>query len=54
MFFFYFTAKKGILRDRRDFWTVLETVEKLIPEAAEITTSVREMNHIKYVKIKIL
>jgi hypothetical protein len=33
---------------------VLETVEKLIPEAAEITTSVREMNHIKYVKIKSL
>lgn len=39
--------KKGILRDKRDFWIVLESVEKLLPEAAEITTSVREMNHIK-------
>ncbi|KAL5019311.1 hypothetical protein ScPMuIL_005033 [Solemya velum] len=39
--------KKGILRDKRDFWCVLESVEKIAPEAAEITTSVREMPNIK-------
>ncbi|XP_071131645.1 RUN and FYVE domain-containing protein 2-like isoform X4 [Mytilus edulis] len=39
--------KKGILRDRKDFWSVLESIEKLVPEAGEITTSVREMPHIK-------
>nr|XP_022319567.1 RUN and FYVE domain-containing protein 2-like isoform X3 [Crassostrea virginica] len=39
--------KKSLLRDRRDFWCVLETVEKLIPEASEITTSVREMPNLK-------
>ena len=42
-----FAAKKSILRDRRDFWCVLEVVEKLVPEASEITTSVREMPHLK-------
>ena len=44
---FLFLAKKSILRDRRDFWCVLEVVEKLVPEANEITTSVREMPHLK-------
>jgi hypothetical protein len=44
---FPFTAKKSLLRDRRDFWGVLETVEKLVPEASEITTSVREMPNLK-------
>ncbi|XP_048763277.1 RUN and FYVE domain-containing protein 2-like isoform X4 [Ostrea edulis] len=39
--------KKSLLRDRRDFWCVLETVEKLVPEASEITTSVREMPNLK-------
>lgn len=47
----FFSAKKGILRDRKDFWSVLESIEKLVPEAGEITTSVREMPHIKYVHI---
>ena len=42
-------AKKSILRDKREFWQVLEAVEKLVPEAGEITMSVREMPHIKYV-----
>ena len=44
---FVSAAKKSILRDRRDFWCVLEMVEKLVPEASEITTSVREMPHLK-------
>ncbi|KAK3586576.1 hypothetical protein CHS0354_001166 [Potamilus streckersoni] len=39
--------KKGLLRDRRDFWCVLEMVEKYAPDASEITTSVREMPNIK-------
>ena len=45
--FALFSAKKSILRDRRDFWCVLEVVEKLVPEASEITTSVRDMPHLK-------
>lgn len=45
----FVTAKKSLLRDRRDFWCVLETVEKLVPEASEITTSVREMPSLKWV-----
>lgn len=43
------TAKKGILRDKRDFWVVLQQVEKHSSDAVDITTSVREMPHIKYV-----
>lgn len=39
--------KKGILRDKRDFWEVLEQVEKFTHEAKDITTSVREMPHVK-------
>ncbi|XP_067673783.1 RUN and FYVE domain-containing protein 2-like isoform X2 [Haliotis asinina] len=39
--------RKGILRDRKEFWGVLEAVEKYAPEAGEITTSVRDMPHIK-------
>ncbi|KAJ8318473.1 hypothetical protein KUTeg_003564 [Tegillarca granosa] len=41
------TAKKGIFSDKRDFWCVLESIEKLAPEAGEITASVRELPHIK-------
>ena len=41
------SAKKGILRDKREFWEVLEKVEKFIPDATDITTSVREMPHIR-------
>ncbi len=44
---FSYLAKKGILRDKRDFWCVLEQVEKYIPDAIDITTSVREMSHVK-------
>ncbi|XP_060572577.1 RUN and FYVE domain-containing protein 2-like isoform X2 [Ruditapes philippinarum] len=39
--------KKSILRDRRDFWCVLELVEKFAPEAADITSTVRDMPHLK-------
>ncbi|XP_005092555.1 RUN and FYVE domain-containing protein 2 isoform X2 [Aplysia californica] len=39
--------KKGILSSKKEFWWVLETVEKIAPEAAEITTSVREMPNIR-------
>lgn len=39
--------KKSILRDRRDFWCVLELVEKFAPEAAEITATVRDMPRLK-------
>ncbi|ESO87041.1 hypothetical protein LOTGIDRAFT_107183 [Lottia gigantea] len=39
--------KKGILRDKHEFWAVLEKIEKIAPEAGEITTSVREMSDIK-------
>ncbi|XP_052266712.1 RUN and FYVE domain-containing protein 2-like isoform X3 [Dreissena polymorpha] len=39
--------KKSIMRDRRDFWCVLELVEKFVPEAAEITATVRDMPHLK-------
>ncbi|KAJ8318467.1 hypothetical protein KUTeg_003558 [Tegillarca granosa] len=39
--------KKGIFSDKRDFWCVLESIEKLAPEAGEITASVRELPHIK-------
>jgi len=42
-----FLAKKGILRDKRDFWDVLEQVEKYTHEAKDITTSVREMPNVK-------
>lgn len=45
--FWYCIAKKSILRDRRDFWCVLELVEKFAPEAAEITATVRDMPHLK-------
>ena len=41
-------AKKGLLRDKRDFWAVLQQVEKHSADAIDITTSVREMPHIKY------
>ncbi|CAH1794975.1 unnamed protein product, partial [Owenia fusiformis] len=39
--------KKGILRDKHEFWYVLERLEKICPDAQEITTSVKEMPHIK-------
>jgi len=41
-------AKKGLLRDKRDFWALLQQVEKHSADAIDITTSVREMPHIKY------
>ncbi|XP_064606057.1 RUN and FYVE domain-containing protein 2-like isoform X2 [Liolophura sinensis] len=39
--------KKGILRDKREFWCVLEAIEKFAPEAAEMTTSVKDMPNVK-------
>jgi len=45
--FFPFSAKKGMLSRKKEFWSVLESVEKIAPEAAEITTSVRDMPNIK-------
>uniref|UniRef100_A0A2C9JVE9 RUN domain-containing protein n=1 Tax=Biomphalaria glabrata TaxID=6526 RepID=A0A2C9JVE9_BIOGL len=39
--------KKGILSSKKEFWWVLECIEKIAPEAAEITTSVREMPNIR-------
>ncbi|KAI0229452.1 Protein RUFY3 [Lamellibrachia satsuma] len=39
--------KKGILRDRREVWSLLEQVERYVPDAVDITTSVKEMPHIK-------
>jgi len=44
-------AKKGLLQDKKDFWRVLERVEKYTHEAADITTSVREMPKIKSVTV---
>lgn len=38
-----------MLSRKKEFWSVLESIEKIAPEAAEITTSVREMPNIKYV-----
>ncbi|KAL8604542.1 hypothetical protein ACOMHN_015826 [Nucella lapillus] len=40
-------AKKGMLTRIKEFWSVLECVEKIAPEAAEITASVRDMPNIK-------
>ena len=52
---FIFSEKKSILRDRRDFWCVLELVEKFVPEAAEITATVRDMPRLKYdIKLHLL
>ncbi|KAL8587508.1 hypothetical protein ACOMHN_000914 [Nucella lapillus] len=39
--------KKGMLSRKREFWSVLENVEKIASEAGEITTSVRDMPNIK-------
>jgi hypothetical protein len=44
---FLFSAKKGILRDKKEFFAVLEQVERYLLEAADITTSVRDMPSIK-------
>jgi len=43
----FVAAKKGILRDRREVWSLLEQVERYVPDAVDITTSVKEMPHIK-------
>ena len=47
MLFYFVVAKKGILRDKREFWHVLEQVEKYVPDAVDITTSVRDMPNVK-------
>ncbi|XP_077543312.1 RUN and FYVE domain-containing protein 2-like isoform X1 [Haemaphysalis longicornis] len=39
--------KKGILGPKKELWNVLEAVEKFVPEAADITTSVRDLPTVK-------
>lgn len=40
-------AKKGLLGPKKELWNVLETVEKFMPEASDITASVRELPTVK-------
>lgn len=40
-------SKKGILGSKKELWNLLETVEKYIPEASDITSSVRELPTVK-------
>ena len=47
VYLYLISAKKGILRDKREFWGVLEFVEKYTVDATDITTSVREMPNLK-------
>lgn len=39
--------KKGLLGPKKELWTVLETAEKFMPEASDITSSVRELPTVK-------
>ncbi|XP_035228278.1 RUN and FYVE domain-containing protein 2-like isoform X1 [Stegodyphus dumicola] len=39
--------KKGLLGPKKELWNVLETVEKYMPEASDITSSVRELPTVK-------
>lgn len=39
--------KKGLLGPKKELWNVLESVEKFMPEAADITSSVRELPTVK-------
>ncbi|XP_054710147.1 RUN and FYVE domain-containing protein 2-like [Uloborus diversus] len=39
--------KKGLLGPKKELWNVLETVEKHMPEASDITASVRELPTVK-------
>lgn len=42
-----FSAKKGLLGPKKELWNVLEAVEKYMPEASDITSSVRELPSVK-------
>lgn len=44
---FRFLAKKTFLGQNKSFWGPLELVEKLVPEAAEITASVKDLPGLK-------
>lgn len=44
---FCFLAKKTFLGQNKSFWGPLELVEKLVPEAAEITASVKDLPGLK-------
>ncbi|XP_022244397.1 RUN and FYVE domain-containing protein 2-like [Limulus polyphemus] len=39
--------KKGLLGPKKELWNLLETVEKYMPEASDITSSVRELPTVK-------
>ncbi|PRD35104.1 UNVERIFIED_CONTAM: Rufy3 [Trichonephila clavipes] len=39
--------KKGLLGPKKELWNVLEAVEKYMPEASDITSSVRELPSVK-------
>ncbi|XP_064458494.1 RUN and FYVE domain-containing protein 2-like [Ornithodoros turicata] len=39
--------KKGLLGPKKELWNVLEAVEKYVPEAADITASVRDLPTVK-------
>ena len=46
-FVFIALAKKTFLGQNKSFWGPLELVEKLVPEAAEITASVKDLPGLK-------
>lgn len=46
-FVFISLAKKTFLGQNKSFWGPLELVEKLVPEAAEITASVKDLPGLK-------
>lgn len=46
-FFLITLAKKTFLGQNKSFWGPLELVEKLVPEAAEITASVKDLPGLK-------
>lgn len=47
LFCFVSLAKKTFLGQNKSFWGPLELVEKLVPEAAEITASVKDLPGLK-------
>jgi hypothetical protein len=51
LFCFVALAKKTFLGQNKSFWGPLELVEKLVPEAAEITASVKDLPGLKYVSV---
>lgn len=47
IYFFFFIGKKTFLGQNKSFWGPLELVEKLTPEAGEITASVKDLPGLK-------